>query len=102
MARKTLKTHLVSQYTFKNSWTLKTIKAATKTVKGKKSKVNWITKLAHQSADPQYTTTDNQDNAKCNETRNNKRDTGKFEDNNHYSNSNYNGNSTNIKKHSKK
>ena len=38
---------------------------------------------------------------RCNETRN-KRDTGKFKDNNHYVKSNYDSNNTNIINYSKK
>ena len=73
-----------------------------KTVKAKTSTVKWIQKTCPQPADPQYTTTDNQDNGRHNETRSNKRDTGKFEDNNHYNKSNYDSNNRNIKNRSKK
>ena len=41
-------------------------------------------------------------NIRCKKTRNNKRDIGKFEDNNHYNKSNYESNNKNIKNHSKK
>ena len=58
--------------------------------------------LPPQSADPRYAITDNKDNARHNETRNNKRDTRRFEDNNHYNKSNYESNKRNIKNHSKK
>ena len=78
------------------------MQVATKTVKARTNKLNWIQKICPTTSRPPIPTTDNQDNARRNETRNNKRDIGKFQDNNHSNKSNYNSNNINKKDCSKK
>ena len=78
------------------------MQVATKKVKDRASKVNWIQKTYLLPANLQYTTTDNQDSARRNETREDKREIGKFEDDNHYNKSNYDSNNRITINHSQK